>query len=432
MMLSEYRPEHPLPLMFPMEQAFAGRAVPLDYQLAIREALEPLQFRIRSGMRIGIAVGSRGISGLSIMVQAVVDHLLSLGTIPIILPAMGSHGGATAEGQSAVLASYGVDSKKLGVPVEASMATVQVGETDWGTPVYWSLPASKLDGVLLINRIKPHTDFKGNLGSGILKMLVVGLGKRDGASAFHRASIQYGYETVLRKYAAMLLKKMPVIGGVGIIENALHETNHIAFIPAELAVQKEESLFASALELMPRLPFDNLDLLIIDRIGKNISGSGMDPNIVGRGVHGYSTDFSLQTEFPRIKRIMVRTLTPESHGNAIGVGMADFTTSRLIRTMDPKTSFVNAVTAMTMNGAKMPIHFETDQEVIQWALSSLVVPDTRQARILRIKDTLNLDLMEASENLLEDAKSHSQVHLKGEPVPMEFDAEGNLKELAED
>ena len=428
-MLSEYQPKHPLPRIFPLEQVFTGRTVPLDHVSVIRAELEPLQFRIRPGMRIGLAVGSRGISGLCLMVKTVVEHLISLGAIPIIFPAMGSHGGATPEGQTAVLASYGIDSKTLGVSVEASMETIQVELTDWGTPVYWSRAASKLDGVLLLNRIKPHTDFKGTLGSGLLKMLVVGLGKRDGASAFHRAAIQFGYETVLRKYATRLLEKMPVIGGLGIVENALHETDQVSFIPSESAFLEEEKLFAKAQQLMPRLPFDHLDLLIVDRIGKNISGAGMDPNIIGRGVHGYYTDFSQQTDFPRIKRIMVRELTPESHGNAIGVGMADFTTSRLIRCMDPKTSFVNAVTAMTMNGAKMPIHFETDREVIQWALSSLVVSDMRQARILRIRDTLNLDRMEASDALLKEAKSHPQVHLMGEPASMAFDLNGNLEEM---
>jgi hypothetical protein len=379
-MFSEYQPKHPLPLMFPMEQVFSGRAAPLDLKLAICKAMEPLQFRVKPGMRIGLAVGSRGISGLSDMVQEVVGQLVALGAKPVILPAMGSHGGATAEGQTAVLAGYGVDTQALGVPVEAIDANYFCGEVRMGDSRFWSQPASQLDGVLVLNRIKPHTDFKGNLGSGILKMLVVGLGKRDGASAFHRAAIQFGYEKVLRHYASILIEKMPVIGGLGIIENALHETNQISFVPAETAIEDEGKLYEAALELMPRLPFDDLDLLIVDRIGKNISGAGLDPNIVGRGVHGYSTDFSLQKEFPRIKRIMVRELTPESHGNAIGIGMADFTTSRLVRSMDPKTSFVNAVTAMTMNGAKVPIHFETDQEVIQWALSSLVVSDTRQNR----------------------------------------------------
>ena len=428
-MFSEYQPKLPLPSMFPLKQAFPGRAVPLDLSLAVSNAMEPLQFRIKSGMRIGLAVGSRGISGLSVMVQEVVTQLIAFGAMPVILPAMGSHGGATSEGQASVLATYGVDAQSLGIPVECSMETIAVADSEWGTPVFWSRSASQLDGVLVLNRIKPHTDFKGGLGSGILKMLVVGLGKRDGASAFHRAAIQFGYENVLCQYASILIDKMPVIGGLGIIENALHETDQVAFVPVETAIEDEGRLLAKAKDLMPRLPFDDLDLLIVDRIGKDISGSGMDPNIVGRSVHGFSTDFSLQKDFPRIKRIMVRSLTPDSHGNAIGVGMADFTTSRLVRSMNPKISFVNAVTAMTMNGTKVPIHFETDQEVIQWALSSLVVPDTRQSRVLRIKDTLHLDVMEASEHLLNDARTNPQVTLEGEPAVMEFDSNRNLMDL---
>jgi len=287
----------------------------------------------------------------------------------------------------------------------------------------------KMDGILVVNRVKPHTDFRGRLGSGILKMLVVGLGKRAGASAFHRAAIQFGYEKVLRSYAKIILDSAPILGGLAIVENACHETDHLQFVPAERAIQEEEELFLKARSLMPGLPLDDLDLLIVDRMGKNISGAGMDPNIVGRGVHGYSTDFSTQTEAPRIKRIMVRDLTPESHGNAIGVGMADYTTSRLVRAMDPRTSFVNAITAMTMNGAKVPIHFETDREVIQWALSSLVVEDTRHARILRISDTLNLDRMLASEALIGEARSHERIRLLGEPESLDFDADGQLMEM---
>lgn len=428
-MQSEYKPDFPLPKIFPLEQVFPGRETDFDYASAVRAELEPLRFRVKSGMRIGLAVGSRGIAGLDQMVSAAVEVLQSMDARVVILPAMGSHGGASSEGQTALLAGYGVGTEHQGVPVEASMETIQAGQTEWGTPIYWSRVASGLDGVLILNRVKPHTDFKGNLGSGILKMLVVGLGKRDGASAFHRASIQYGYESVLRTYAQSLLDKMPVLGGLAIIENALHQTASIQFLPSESLVESEEKLFHTARELMPRLPFDDLDLLIVDVIGKNISGSGMDPNIVGRGVHGYSTDFSQQTDFPRIKRIMVRDLTPESHGNAIGIGMADFTTSRLVRSMDPRTSFVNAVTAMTMNGAKVPIHFESDREVIQWALSSVVVADKKESRILRIRDTLNLNWMEASESLLSEARSHDRVRIVGDPVDMEFDAEGQLPEI---
>jgi hypothetical protein len=426
MMQSEYKPDFPLPKMFPLEQVFPGRDTDFEYVTAVQKALEPLRFRVKPGMRVGLAVGSRGITGLDCMVSTAVELLQSMDARVVILPAMGSHGGASSEGQTALLAGYGVGREQQGVPVEASMETIQAGQTEWGTPIYWSRAASELDGVLILNRIKPHTDFKGNLGSGILKMLVVGLGKRDGASAFHRASIQHGYENVLRTYAESLLLKMPILGGLAVVENALHQTDSIRFLPSESLVKEEEKLFQTARDLMPRLPFDDLDLLIVDSIGKNISGSGMDPNIIGRGVHGYSTDFSQQTDFPRIKRIMVRDLTPESHGNAIGIGMADYTTSRLVRAMDPRTSFVNAVTAMTMNGAKVPIHFESDREVIQWALSSVLVADKKESRILRIRDTLNLNWMEASESLLREARSHDQVRILGDPEEMAFDAQGKL------
>ncbi|MDG1892997.1 MAG: hypothetical protein P8L18_16965 [Verrucomicrobiota bacterium] len=423
---TEYHPSFSLPKMFRMEQVHEGKDSSFDHVMGVEKALIPIRHRVVPGMRVGIAVGSRGIAGLQSMVAATVRILLELGAKPVILPAMGSHGGATSEGQVAVLDGYGINVKALGVPVEPSMDTLVIGVTEWDTPVHWSRVASGLDGVLVINRVKPHTDFKGSLGSGILKMLVVGLGKRDGASAFHRASIQFGYEKVLRDSARLLLSQMPVLGGLAIVENAYHQTQELAFVPSESAVEAEEALFKKAHRLMPSLPFDDLDLLIVDRIGKNISGSGMDPNVIGRGVHGYSTNFGEQTESPHIKRIVVRDLTPESRGNAIGIGMADFTTARLVNAMQNRTSFVNAVTAMTMNGAKVPVHFETDQEVIQWALSSLVIKDTRQARVLRIRDTLNLERMQASESLLRETTCRERIKVLGEPLEMIFDQLGCL------
>jgi len=378
---------------------------------------------------VGLAVGSRGIAGLGSLIATCCAAIKARGFTVRILPAMGSHGGATSGGQKQVLASYGVDQEQLACPIDANMETMDLGPSSLGTHVHWSRAASQVDAVVMINRVKPHTDFKGSLGSGLLKMLVVGLGKREGAAGFHRAAMQHGYENVLRAHAEHILRAMPIAGGLAILENARHERHSLHGVHAKVMVEQEEELFKIAAGLMPRLPSDDLDLLIVDQIGKNLSGSGMDPNIIGRGVHGYSTHFAEQPDSPRIKRIMVRDLSAESHGNAIGIGMADFTTSRLVRAMNKPMTFVNAMTAMTLNGAKIPIHFERDDEVIQWALDTLVDAVNAGPRVLRIRDTLNLDFMEASEALLPELQSREEIKILSPLEVMAFNQEGQLKDL---
>ncbi len=421
-------PQLELPQMFTMETSW--QVPDQDEPLwEVQSLLKPFSKGLSPGNRIGVAVGSRGLAHGASLVKDVCRHLKELGVQVVLIPAMGSHGGATAQGQATVLAEYGITSENCGALLEPSMNTILVGESHLGTSVYWSSVAAQLDGVLVVNRIKPHTDFKGMVGSGLMKMLVVGLGKREGASAFHRSSLEHGYETILRAHAAKILETMPVLGGIAVIENARHDTESVHPVKAEELLEQEACLFQRSKALMPALPFDDIDLLIVDRMGKNLSGSGMDPNIIGRGVHGYSTHFAEQPQHPRIKRIMVRELSPESHGNAIGIGMADFTTSRLVRSMDHATTFVNAVTAMTLNGAKVPIHFEKDVDVIRWALSSLTQNVSKEARILRIRDTLNLDVMEGSVPLLQEAKTHAGLKLLEEPFPMRFDADGNCLPL---
>ncbi len=378
-------------------------------------------------MRVAVAVGSRGISQIGPIVAAVMEQLRAVGAEPFILPAMGSHGGATPEGQCAVLAEYGITEAKLGVPIRSSLEVRSVGQTADGVDVPCSVEALAADGILLVNRVKPHTDFSGDLGSGLLKMAVIGLGKHAGAIAMHQAASRLGHEQVLRNMARVILREAPVMGGIAILENPFHQVARLAAVPAAEMEATEAALLIEARALMPRLPFEEIDLLIVDRLGKNISGAGMDPNVIGRGVQGYSA--SLQRDgrpAPFIRRIFVRDLTPETHGNAIGVGLADVTTTRLVRAIDSRATAINALTALSHQAAKIPIHFDSDQEAIARTLDSLALRDPDSARIVRIADTLSLVDFEASAALVEEIRRRPSLELCGPPSDMRFGADGNL------
>ncbi|HSH94914.1 MAG TPA: lactate racemase domain-containing protein [Roseimicrobium sp.] len=403
---------------------------PLDITATLAMEFAKLRPHIRSGSRIAVGVGSRGISNLIPIVAAVIGELRRAGAIPFIIPAMGSHGGATPEGQRDVLASYGITEASMGVPIRDSLETRQIGATSDGVPVVCSTEALGADGIILINRIKPHTDFFGNLGSGLLKMSVIGLGKRAGATAMHLAATQLGHERVIRAMAGVVLKNAPVLGGVAILENQFHDTARLVVIPRDEMETAEDALLVEARSLMPLLPFEDIDLLIVDRIGKNISGAGMDPNVVHRSVHGYdSLPMRGNRPSPFIRRIFVRGLTPETHGNAIGIGMADATTVRLVREMDARITNINALTALTPQCAKIPIAFDTDREAIERLLASLPISDPRTARIVHVADTLSLAEMEISDALWNQPDRRPGLVATTGAHDMEFDPEGLLSPL---
>jgi hypothetical protein len=315
----------------------------------------------------------------------------------------------------------------MGAAIHPSMEVRQIGTSDEGAPVLCSVEALGADGIVLVNRVKPHTDFTGALGSGIVKMSVIGLGKHAGAAAMHVVASRVGYEKAIRGIARVVLGTAPIICGVAILENQFHDTARLVVLPHEEIVTIEEELLGEARKLMPLLPFDEIDLLIVDHLGKNISGAGMDPNVTGRWVHGYSTSLMREGRpSPFIRRIFVRDLTLETHGNAIGIGFADVTTSRLVRAMDQRSTYINAFTALSPQGAKIPIHFETDREAIDLALTSLAIPDTRAARVVRIADTLSLANLEVSEAYDEEIKQTPGVTGVSGLCEMRFDAEGNL------
>jgi hypothetical protein len=421
------------PCMLPVRRKFPA-STPLDIGAAVRDGFRGshLLGGLKAGAQIAVAAGSRGIAHIDGIVLAVVDELKAAGARPFILPAMGSHGGATPEGQAEVLAGYGISEKTMGAPVRASMEVRPIGKTTDGIEVFCSVEALQADGIVLVNRVKPHTDFQGTLGSGVMKMSVIGLGKRTGAAACHAAATRLGYEHALRTIARVVLGAAPVLAGVAIVENQLHDTARIEVLRREDIEQREKALLEEARRLMPRLPFDDIDLLVVDRIGKNVSGSGMDPNVTGRWVHGYSTSLGPDNDAsPRIRRIFVRDLTPETHGNAIGIGFADITTTRLVRAMDKSVTYINALTSLTPNGAKIPIHFDTDRECLAQALASLAIPDTRRARVVRVADTLSLAELEVSEAYADAVKQSGDLAAVSAPRDMRFDASGNLTPLGE-
>lgn len=417
--------ENGFPRMALVRQRFPA-APPVDLAGEISRQLAPRLAAVKPGTQVAVAVGSRGIANLQGLVAATIRAVQAAGANPFVVPAMGSHGGGTAEGQTRLLAEYGVTESELGVPFRASMDVREVGRTADGDVVVCSVEALRADALVILNRIKPHTDFGGDLGSGLLKMLVVGLGKQVGATNFHRAAARRGYVNVLRESGRLLRQRLPLVAAVAVVENQCHETERIEVVAPEALEAREAVLCAEARTLMPRLPFDELDLLIVDRMGKNISGTGMDPAVIGRMIHGYSLAEEAEHRHPHVRRLFVRDLTLESNGNAIGLGMADFTTSRLVRAMDRTVTVTNALTALSLQGAKVPIHFETDREVVAAALSTLSLADLRQARVVRIADTLSVEWLQISESLAGEAGSGSAWELAGAVEPMRFDADGSL------
>lgn len=374
------------------------------------------------GARVAVAVGSRGIDRLAELVRAVVGRLRGAGLDPFVVPAMGSHGGATPEGQLRLLADYGVSEELMGIAIDGRMETEVLGVTGDGVEVHAARSVVEADALIILNRVKPHTDFGGAIGSGLLKMLVVGVGKHAGALAFHRAAQRLGYEPALRTMSAVAFEfwGKRLLGGVAVIEDARHRLARLEVVRGVEMAGAEERLAAEAARHMPRLPLEDIDLLIVDRIGKNISGTGMDPNVIGRMIHGYSLIESELPQHPRIRRIFVRGLSEESHGNAIGIGMADFTTRELEASMKRDVTYLNSLTALSLQGAKLPIVMESDRLAVAAALSSLGLADTRKARVVRIQDTLSLEEMWVSESCVGELRGRDGLEVVGELEEMGF------------
>jgi hypothetical protein len=416
------------PKMLAMEQSYPPSPA-LDFPALLEQQFTQtgLRDQIKPGMRIALGVGSRGITNLKDIVQATLGVLTRAGARPFIIPAMGSHGGATSQGQLEMLAGYGVTPETMGVPIDASMEVKKIGAALDGLDVVFSVPALAADGIVVLNRIKPHTDFRGTLGSGIQKMLVIGFGKQVGAANTHRAAAHAGYEPVLRAFAKTILGSVPIFAAVALVEDQHHQTAVVEVIRPENIVRHEDLLFQKAHSLLARLPFEDIDLLIIDRMGKDISGSGMDTNVIGRDITGYLSSLHPDGSItPRVARIFVRDLTPASNGNGIGIGLADFTTARLVKALNLQYTYMNGLTSLGILPAKIPIYFENDREGIQASLASLAAADPGDLRVVRIADTLNLERFQASEPCVRALNGGLGVKTTGTAREMDFDTAGNL------
>jgi len=411
------------PSLVRVRQSFP-RPVEADVEGAVRRELTPFLAGIKRGQKIAITGSSRGIANLPRIMKASVDLLRSAGADPFIVPAMGSHGGATAAGQVGVLANMGITESTVGCPIRSSMDVIQVGTTATGFPVFQDKIASEADGVLVINRVKPHTGFTERVESGICKMLVIGLGKQEGASKIHHQALRVDLGRMVLDASKMILESGQVrfIGALAVVENAFKETAVIQGLSlarhAEL-VAGENKLLLQAYDLLPRLPFTQMDGLIVDKIGKNISGSGMDTNVIGRKPG--------QTE-PQIGVIYVRGLTEETHGNATGIGMADLMPRPLLEQIDFNATYMNSFTAKRLVGSKMPLMMEDEVTAVQVMMNFRADADPASARIVWIKNTLALDQLWASTAMLDDIRANSRLEVISPALPMTVDGEGSLIE----
>ncbi len=387
--------------------------------------MSPLAKRIRTGDRIAVGCGSRGIKNYDIIVKATVDALRELGAKPFILAAMGSHGGATPEGQRELLASYHIDEAHLGVPVETDMAAVSIGINSWNEPVWWDKNALAADGVVTISRIKPHTDFRGRYESGIVKMLVIGLGKREGASQHHRWGWR-GLKDMMVESAKVILEKTKFLGGLGILENAQEETAELRVVDRDELLEVEPLLLEKAREIMGRIPFDELDVLVVCEIGKNYSGAGIDPNVVGRLLIEAAPE--LETNRPKITRMCCLDLSPESHGNGTGVGIADLTTERLLASIDQAPFRMNNLTARFLWRSKLPIAFKTDREVIDAAIDTCWQPLPERLKFAVIPNSLEVAELWVSKVLADAARSNRALEVGSTATAVPFDSADNVRQ----
>jgi hypothetical protein len=406
--------------MVRVKQQFPGPTLH-DVRLAVRQALTEVGLPVRPGQTVALAVGSRGIVNIDVIVKTAVEYLKEIGARPFIFPAMGSHGGGTAPGQVSVLEHYGITERATGCPIRATMEVVEVGEA-LGLPVWLDAYATEADWIGIINRVKPHTGFTGSIESGLFKMMTIGIGKHRGAVQAHRANIRHGYEAMIVALGREMLAKARIAFGLGVVENGYDETALVrAFRPADLEAGERE-LLRQAKTWMARLPFDPIDLLIVDEMGKDVSGSGMDTNIIGR----HATFFEPPYTRPKITFVVVCDLTPNSYGNATGIGNADFTTRRLADKIDWESTYINGLTACSPGGVKLPTVLDNAQDAIAVALACLGRERVEDVRVVRIQNTLKLTEVEVSEALLGELPGRADLTPLGEPAPLAFDREGAL------
>jgi hypothetical protein len=381
--------------------------------------------RVPAGGTVAVGVGSRGINHIAVMAKAAVATLAELGFKPFIVAAMGSHGGATSDGQRALLASYGVTAERMGVPVKTDMDAVVLGTNPVGLPIYFDRNAHQADGIVLLNRVKPHTDFHATYESGVLKMMVIGLGKREGATQVHKLGIR-GLKEVLPAVGRFLVEHTKFALGLEILENAADVPAEIVAVEPETILDVEPKLLEKARGLMGRLPFDQIDVLIVGELGKNYSGAGMDPNVIGRLMIETQNDL----DRPIVTRLVVLDVSDESHGNIVGIGFADLTTERLVSKMDESSFRINVLTSCCLERARIPITLPTDRDVIEQAIESCWRIEPAEARIVVIPNTLELETLWVSAPLEAEVRAHPHLTLESGYRPLPFSPDGRLDQAA--
>ena len=404
----------PLPKMVKVRQHFNQHRID-DVEAAITAELAKSEIasHIKPGATIAIGVGSRGVANIETAVKALVTGIKRYGGEPFIFPAMGSHAGATVVGQTELLANYGITEARIGAPIRATMDTVVVTEMTDGSPLHMDRFAYEADGVVLINRIKPHTTFRGDIESGVVKMMIIGMGKISGATILHSEYGMDHFPEILPLAAETLMRHIPFLFGVALVEDAYDNTAIVEAVPANRLIQREKELLVRAKALMARLFFDDIDVLIIERMGKEISGAGFDPNITGRnhrGVVGFYT--------PRIEKIVVLDLSDQTHGNATGIGLADVITRRLLKRIDFAVTYSNVITSAYLDGALLPIPMKTELDAICLAIKTVPRVKSEDVRLVRIRDTLSLSEIEVSVALLAEVQAHANLEILGEPREM--------------
>ena len=394
-----------------------------DIEGAVADALRscPELLNIEKGAGVAVAVGSRGIDGIARVTAACIGFFKEIGCRPFIVPAMGSHGGGTPEGQEKILAGLGITAADMEAPIRSDMATVPIGRLDCGMNIFVAREALAADYIFPVNRVKPHTKFVGDIESGLAKMLVVGLGKIDGATEIHRYAVSQTFD-VIRRAAEYMIGACHIAGGLAVLEDGHGRIDRVKAVSSPALIETEKKLLAEAYRKMARIPFDGVDILVVDKIGKDISGIGMDSNVTGRH-RDITGDFFTS---PHVKRIFVRDLSPASDGNANGIGLADFTTTRLVKAIDREKTRVNALAAISPEKAAIPMAFDTDREAILAAAASCGLNSPEAARIIRIEDTRHLETLIVSRAFESDITNNPTLTLASDWSPQAFDVQGNL------
>ena len=411
------------PAMIRIRQNFNTNSIQ-DIPEVVRSEIAKIKPReiIAPGNSVALTVGSRGIANLAVVLAELVSELKKIGAKPFIVPAMGSHGGATGEGQKKIIEHYNITEDTMDAPIKSSMEVVEIGSTPDGVPVLLDQNASRADHIIVVNRVKPHTDFKGEIESGLMKMMAIGLGKQKAADHYHNVFMRLGHYHVLTTVAREIIRQCPIAFGLALVENQRDETEIIQAIPANQIEETERELLITAKDLLPRIPFDPIDLLIVDEMGKDISGTGMDQNVIARTVIPYH---QVPTN-PKITRIFVRDLSAGSEGNATAIGNADFTTKRLVDKIDRHATYMNAITSSCPEAVRIPPYYNSDREVIEAALNTIGDIEPQKARIVHILNTLKLEEMMIAEAMVSVAEQLDNVSIIGSPDQMKFDAQGNL------